>query len=183
MEGLQAQVGEARDALAGALDYVLADVRQKWGEISGGPSVTDGLRAFVAAVDWSVSRRAGEGWREGWRAGAAAGGTAVPEKMQPTAGPSCWPACRLPTDSPTDCRPTAARPTARGLQERWIQGLLAFHLGLLICVVALRRLPLFHGAVFLGISESVELGAGPGCWAAVGGWSANRPPPHSFPLS
>ncbi len=37
-------------------------------------------------------------------------------------------------------------------QERWIQGLLAFHLTLLILVVALRRVPGFHFAVFMGIS-------------------------------
>lgn len=39
------------------------------------------------------------------------------------------------------------------LQERWIQALLAFHLTLLILVVALRRVPGFHFAVFVGISE------------------------------
>ena len=47
------------------------------------------------------------------------------------------------------------------MQERWIQGLLAFHLTLLILVVALRRLPGFHFAVFMGISECLSC-----CWAA-----------------
>ena len=39
-------------------------------------------------------------------------------------------------------------------QERWIQGLLAFHCLLLIFVVAFRRLPGVHAAVFFGISKS-----------------------------
>ena len=55
MEALQQQLGDAREQLAGALEFVMADMRQKWAEMRGGPSVTEGLRAFVAAVDWSVS--------------------------------------------------------------------------------------------------------------------------------
>ena len=55
MEGVQQQVGEVREQLAGAIDVVLADMRQKWRELSGGPGVTEGLQRFVAAVDWSVS--------------------------------------------------------------------------------------------------------------------------------
>lgn len=49
------QVGDVRDQLAGAIDFVMADLRQKWKELSGGPSVTEGIKQFVAAVDWSVS--------------------------------------------------------------------------------------------------------------------------------
>ncbi|PSC68436.1 Transmembrane 18 isoform B [Micractinium conductrix] len=92
MEGVSQQVGEVREQLAGAMDVVLDDLRQKWRELSGGPSVTEGLKRFVAAVDWS---------------------------------------------------------------ERWIQGLLAFHCLLLIFVVAFRRLPGVHAAVFFGIMPVV----------------------------
>lgn len=55
MEDVLQQVGDVREQLAGAIDVVLADLRQKWKELSGGPSVTEGIRQFIAAVDWSVS--------------------------------------------------------------------------------------------------------------------------------
>lgn len=157
MEGLQAQVGEARDALAGALDYVLADVRQKWAEISGGPSVTDGLRQFVAAVDWSV--------RGGWQPVGVAGSQSCSACGRPAAGGGQGAAGSGPAGRPAAARRRRPQPpptAARRPQERWIQGLLAFHIGLLICVIALRRLPLFHGAVFLGISERRW-----GCWGGA----------------
>ncbi|PRW60822.1 Transmembrane 18 [Chlorella sorokiniana] len=92
MEDLGRQVTDVRDQAVQAIDMLLADLRQKWAELSGGPSMTEGLRRFIAAVDWS---------------------------------------------------------------ERWIQALLAFHLTLLILVVALRRVPGFHFAVFVGIMPIV----------------------------
>lgn len=49
------QVWDAHGQAAQAIDMMLADLRQKWRELSGGPSMTEGLRRFVAAVDWSVS--------------------------------------------------------------------------------------------------------------------------------
>lgn len=55
MDSLQQQLGDARQQLSGALDVVLSDLRQKFKELNGGPSVTEGLQRFVAAVDWSVS--------------------------------------------------------------------------------------------------------------------------------
>lgn len=39
------------------------------------------------------------------------------------------------------------------MQERWLQGLLAFHITLLLVVILFRRIPGVHGAVFVGISE------------------------------
>lgn len=92
MEGVAQQVGDVREQVAGAIDVVLEDLRQKWKELSGGPSVTDGVKQFVAAVDWS---------------------------------------------------------------ERWIQGLLAFHLTLLILVILFRRIPYVHASVFFGIMPIV----------------------------
>lgn len=44
------------------------------------------------------------------------------------------------------------------VQERWIQGLLAFHCFLLLVVILFRRLPYVHGAVFFGCSERLALG-------------------------
>ncbi|KAL4447541.1 hypothetical protein ABPG75_004760 [Micractinium tetrahymenae] len=53
MEDVLQQVGDVREQVAGAIDVVLADLQQKWKELSGGPSVTQGIKQFVAAVDWS----------------------------------------------------------------------------------------------------------------------------------
>lgn len=55
MDAVQQQLGDVRDQLGGALEFMMDDLRQKWREISGGPSVTDGILQFVHAVDWSVS--------------------------------------------------------------------------------------------------------------------------------
>ncbi len=44
------------------------------------------------------------------------------------------------------------------VQERWIQGLLAFHCFLLLVVILFRRLPYVHSAVFFGCSERLALG-------------------------
>ena len=57
MESLQQQVADVREQAAEAIDFILADLRQKWKELSGGPSVTEGVRQFIAAVDWNVSDR------------------------------------------------------------------------------------------------------------------------------
>jgi hypothetical protein len=46
--------------------------------------------------------------------------------------------------------------TFHPLQERWIQGLLAFHLLLLILVVLYRRFPTVHAGIFLGMSEQPQ---------------------------
>ena len=59
MEDLGRQVMDVRDQAAQAIDFMLADLRQKWAELSGGPSMTEGLRRFIAAVDWSVSELLG----------------------------------------------------------------------------------------------------------------------------
>lgn len=59
MEDLGRQVMDVRDQAAQAIDVMLADLRQKWAELSGGPSMTEGLRRFIAAVDWSVSELLG----------------------------------------------------------------------------------------------------------------------------
>ena len=48
---------QLQQQLGAAADFVMDDIRQKWKEISGGPSMTDGLKAFAAAVDWRVRRR------------------------------------------------------------------------------------------------------------------------------
>lgn len=61
MEDVLQQVGDVREQLAGAIDYVMADLRQKWKEMSGGPSVTEGIKQFAAAVDWSVRGATGRG--------------------------------------------------------------------------------------------------------------------------
>ncbi|KAL4856800.1 Nudix hydrolase 1 [Chlorella vulgaris] len=53
MDSLQQQLSDVRDQLGGALEFAMDDVRQKWKEMSGGPSVTEGLSQFVHAVDWS----------------------------------------------------------------------------------------------------------------------------------
>ncbi|EFN59942.1 hypothetical protein CHLNCDRAFT_133015 [Chlorella variabilis] len=87
MEEVQRQLSDVRDQLGGALEFVMDDLRQKWRELSGGPSVSEGLKQFFHAVDWS---------------------------------------------------------------ERWIQGLMAFHLLLLILVLLYRRFPVVHAAIFLG---------------------------------
>lgn len=62
MEDLGRQVMDARDQAAQAIDMMLADLRQKWQELSGGPTMTEGLRRFIAAVDWSVRRPACWEW-------------------------------------------------------------------------------------------------------------------------
>lgn len=148
MEGVQQQLGEAREQVAGAIDFMLDDLRQKWKELSGGPSVTEGLRGFVAAVDWSV-----RAIRRGWVAWQCCIGSAGARTQLPVL------ACRLP---PLRCRRRRHSPAHHlPVQERWIQGLLAFHLTLLVVVVALRRVPYLHYFVFLGISES--LGRWSGC--------------------
>lgn len=43
-----------QDDLGGVLDFVINDLKSKWKEMSGGPSVFDSLKAFIAAVDWKV---------------------------------------------------------------------------------------------------------------------------------
>lgn len=55
MEEVQRQLSDVRDQLGGALEFVMDDLRQKWRELSGGPSVSEGLKQFFHAVDWSVS--------------------------------------------------------------------------------------------------------------------------------
>ena len=37
-----------------AHEEVLNDFREKWKQLSGGPSIIDSVLAFVAAVDWTV---------------------------------------------------------------------------------------------------------------------------------
>lgn len=49
--------------------------------------------------------------------------------------------------------PPGAAPALIPPQERWIQGLLAFHVFLLLVVILFRRLPYVHAAVFFGCSE------------------------------
>ena len=68
MDDLGRQVRDAHGQAAQAIDMMLADLRQKWRELSGGPSMTEGLRRFVAAVDWSVSR-----WEGCWCHASSAG--------------------------------------------------------------------------------------------------------------
>jgi hypothetical protein len=48
MSTWQEQVGEAHAE-------VINDIKGKFKNISGGPSVIEGVKAFCAAVDWSVS--------------------------------------------------------------------------------------------------------------------------------
>lgn len=45
---------QLRDELGAAMEVVVNDVRQKWRELNQGPGVLDSLRAFAAAVDWTV---------------------------------------------------------------------------------------------------------------------------------
>ncbi len=40
--------------LAEAHQMVIGDIKQRWREISGGPSIIESFNAFVAAVDWKV---------------------------------------------------------------------------------------------------------------------------------
>lgn len=46
------------EQLAEASAFVLDDIKQKWKQMNGGPSVLDSLKEFAAAVDWSVSPHA-----------------------------------------------------------------------------------------------------------------------------
>lgn len=46
-----------QEQLQGAHAEVINDFKEKWREISGGPSIADTLTAFVSAVDWTVSAR------------------------------------------------------------------------------------------------------------------------------
>ena len=61
-----------QDDLGGVLDFVISDLKSKWQEMTGGPSAVDALKAFVAAVDWTVRQGQGEG------AGSASAGTPAP---------------------------------------------------------------------------------------------------------
>ncbi len=49
MSSWQEQVAEAHAE-------VINDIKDKFKQLSGGPSVFEGIKAFCAAVDWSVSR-------------------------------------------------------------------------------------------------------------------------------
>jgi hypothetical protein len=61
--------------------------------------------------------------------------------------------------------PPSAQPTTAccSVQERWIQGLLAFHFLLLLLVLLFRRIPGVHGAIFLGMSEQGATASNPSC--------------------
>lgn len=46
-----------QEQVAAAHQEVIDDIKSKWREISGGPSLIESVQAFAAAVDWTVSRR------------------------------------------------------------------------------------------------------------------------------
>lgn len=48
LDAVRTQLGEAAE-------FVMTDLRQKWRELSGGPSIKEALLQFVHAVDWTVS--------------------------------------------------------------------------------------------------------------------------------
>jgi hypothetical protein len=46
-----------QDQVAEAHAEVINDIKGKFKQLSGGPSVFEGITAFYAAVDWSVSSK------------------------------------------------------------------------------------------------------------------------------
>ena len=45
-----------QEQIAEAHAEVIADIKSKFKDINSGPSVVEGVKAFSAAVDWTVSR-------------------------------------------------------------------------------------------------------------------------------
>ncbi len=52
MEGLNLE--KVQQELRGAVQFVMNDIRDKFKQINQGPAILDSLKAFTAAVDWSV---------------------------------------------------------------------------------------------------------------------------------
>lgn len=44
-----------QDQVAAAHAEVINDIKSKFAQLNGGPSVIEGVKAFCAAVDWNVS--------------------------------------------------------------------------------------------------------------------------------
>eukprot|EP00887_Chlorella_sp_A99_P003187 scaffold9.g3187.t1 len=50
---LRSHLDAAQAAMGEAVELVMADIRAKYKELTGGPGVIEGVKAFAAAVDWS----------------------------------------------------------------------------------------------------------------------------------
>ena len=149
MEGLNLEKVQAE--LANIVQLVTNDVKQKFRELNQGPAILDSLRAFAAAVDWSVSLRSAQE-QAAMRADAQAA-----RELQPAADAS-QPACPAPSTAARRPPPAARRRHPTPLppactQERWIIALLASHVVLLVTVLALRRNQAVQALVFFFISE------------------------------
>ena len=47
-------MASGQEQVVSAHQEVIADIREKWTELNGGPSMIEGMKAFAAAVDWTV---------------------------------------------------------------------------------------------------------------------------------
>lgn len=52
----QFNLSKLQDDIQSAISFVIDDIKQKFKQINDGPAILDSLQAFVAAVDWTVSR-------------------------------------------------------------------------------------------------------------------------------